>query len=215
MKVIRTTVSSGETSSTIDLFEGKDYSAKIKKRIQNEVGEFLVEQTLVSVSELKSPIQGEGTFPALSKNYKKKKLKEVGHGVPNLEFQGEMLNELAFKPTPEGIKEGIFGERAPAADGHNNLSGKSHLKKRRFLPAEGQTFKEPIKKEVERIIADIVAQETKIKKSDFANIDTKKGLYSKLSEFFGELNRAELKLAVYRNDEVLSILEDLKLDELL
>ena len=211
MKVISKTIDDGETSVEIDLFEGRRLKKATKARIQEEVGQYLVEQTLVNMAEKKSPVQGVGNFKSLSKEYKKRKLEEVGSGEANLEFDGIMKDETDFEPTDNGLAIGVFGERAGAADGHNNLSGKSQLPLRQFLPDVGQTYKKPIAKEVDRIIADIIAEEATFKKSDFKYIETKKGLYEKLTEIFGEATRNELQMSVYRNDELTDILKELNL----
>jgi hypothetical protein len=216
MKIVSKTINDSETSVEIDLFEGLGALKKrTKARIQNEVGEFLVEQTLVHMNEKKSPVQGGGTFAPLSKQYKKRKLEEVGSSEANLEFDGQMKDETDFETTDDGIAIGVFGERAGAADGHNNLSGKSQLPLRQFLPDVGEKYKRPIEQEVKRIIADIVAEETKFKRSDFKSITTKKGLYDKLAEIFGTMTRSELSTAVYRNEELTDLLNDLDLLELL
>src|SRR3970040_1591038 len=99
MKILKTTTTKSETSATIDLFEDRELPRKIKRKVAEAVGEFLVEQTLTRVASTTSPIQGEGNFKALSKLYKKKKLEQVGTGTPNLEFQGDMLDQLGVKAT--------------------------------------------------------------------------------------------------------------------
>jgi len=215
MEVRKTTVNKLETSAEIDLFEGRTLSRAAKERIQDEVGNYLVEQTLTAMNEKKSPIAGGEYKTTLSPLYKKKKIAETGSGEANLEFSGDMKDELGFIPTKNGIDLGVFGDRAPAADGHNNLSGKSHLPERRFLPDVGQDYKGPIKREVDRIIADIIAEETKIKPSMFQNVETKAALYEVLAQIFGPMSRSELKLLVYRNESVLNILEDQGLEGLL
>lgn len=211
MKVIGKTLSDTETSIDIDLFENKELPTRAKKRIQDEVGNFLIEQTLISMNQKQSPVKGEGSFKALSPDYKKFKLKEVGSKEANLEFDGEMKDSLDYEPTPFGISLGVYGDRAGAADGHNNLSGKSSLPTRKFLPDEGQSYKSPIQKEVERIVADIVAEETKFKKSMFRDVSTKAELYEVLTTIFGKGSRAELKLSVFRNEELTDMLDDLNL----
>jgi hypothetical protein len=215
MKVIDKTLSENETSVEIDLFEGRRLPAKVKRRIQDEVGDYLVEQTLISMNEKKSPVSGAPNFPALSKNYKKKKLAEVGSTEANLEFDGIMKDEINFERTESGVAIGVYGERAGAADGHNNLSGKSNLPLRQFLPDQGQSYKKQIAREVERIIVDIVAEEMTFKKSDFKEISTKAELYDKLKEIFGDLSRSELQTAAFRNEDLIDILAELDLVELL
>ena len=215
MKVISKTTDDSETSVELDLFEGRKLTKAVKKRIQEDVGNYLVEQTLKLTAQGKTPVQGVGDFPALSPAYKKKKKEEVGNTKANLEFEGQLKDEIDFVPSPVGISIGVYGERALAADGHNNLSGESSLPLRRFLPDEGQTYKAPIKKEVERIIADAIGSEITFRKSMFKGITTKKELYAKLENIFGSATRAELSLAVYRNEELTNILEELKLLEVL
>jgi hypothetical protein len=215
MKIISKTTTDDETSVEIDLFEGRRLKKATKARIQEEVGQYLVEQTLINMAEKKSPVQGVGSFKALSKDYKKRKLEEVGSGEANLEFDGIMKDETDFEPTDNGLAIGVFGERAGAADGHNNLSGKSQLPLRQFLPDVGQAYKKPIAKEVDRIIADIIAEEATFKKSDFKYITTKKELYEKLAQIFGEATRYELQLSVYRNEDMTDLLTELDLIRLL
>jgi hypothetical protein len=215
MKVVGKTISESETSVDIDLFEGRKLPKAAKDRIKEEVGQYLVEQTLASMGEKKSPVQGAPNFPSLSLKYKKRKKEEVGSTEANLEFDGTMKDEIAFEGNKDGISIGVYGERAGAADGHNNLSGKSKLPLRQFLPDEGESYKSNITKEVDRIIADIVAEEQTIKESDFEDIETKKELYDKLGEVFGPMNRTELRLSVFRNEDLTDILSNLNLIDLL
>lgn len=215
MKVVKTTTSKAETSATIDLFDGRDLSTKIQNRIREEVGTYIVEQSLAAVAESKSPVVGE-SIPALKKGpYREKKSQELGTTRADLQFSGEMLDSFDFKSAPEGIKVGVFGERAPAADGHNNLSGKSDLPRRRFIPDEGQNYKSDITKEVNRIVADVIAEETRFKKSDFADVTTKSELLAVLRTKFGPMSTSELVLTVYRNEDLLDLLMSLKLNKLL
>ena len=211
MRITDKTLDQAETSVDIDLFEGRSLKKAVKMRIQEEVGSYLVEQTLASMGEKKSPIQGAPNFKPLSKAYKKRKLSEVGSGDANLEFDGLMKDEIDFKPNDKGLSIGVFGERAGAADGHNNLSGKSDLPLRQFIPDVGQQYKKSIKLEVDRIIADIIGEEASFKKSDFEGITTKRELYEKLAEIFGDMPRAELQLSVFRNEELTDLLKRLNL----
>lgn len=211
MRITDKTTDQGETSVDIDLFEGRSLKKAVKSRIREEVGSFLVEQTLASMGEKKSPVQGAPNFKPLSKAYKKRKLAEVGSGDANLEFDGLMKDEVDFKPSESGIAIGVFGERAGAADGHNNLSGKSNLPLRQFIPDVGQNYKKGIVVEVQRIIADIIAEETTIKKSDFDEITTRAELYIKLAEIFGDMPKAELQLSVFRNESLTDMLKELNL----
>lgn len=216
MKVVSKTTNDSETSVEVDLFEGRKLPTRIKKRIQDEVGNFLVEQTIILGTQSKSPVQGASNFKALtSKEYKLKKQKEVGNTKANLEFSGQMWDEFDYEPTDKGVAVGVYGERAPAADGHNNLSGKSSLPTRRSIPDVGQNYKKDIQKEVERIIADVIAEESTFKRKDFINITTKKALYDRLATIFGPMSRAELNLAVFRSEELTNLMKELDLVGLL
>ena len=215
MKVTGKTTDASETSVDIDLFEGKKLPPRVRARISDEVGNFLVEQTLIAIEQEKSPVSGEGKFKALSKDYAKLKKREVGNSRPNLEVDGNMKDEIDFKPTKTGVTLGVFGDRAPAADGHNNLSGKSSLPTRRFLPDQGQNYKKDIKLEVERIKADIIAEETTFKKSVFNNVDTRSALYDKLGSLLGLTSRTEINLAVIRTQELEDILKEAGVYDLL
>jgi hypothetical protein len=227
MKTGKVTTTETETSVEIDLFSSiKKLSADQKRTIQSEVADFLVEQTLTSVSEEKSPISGGEWKKKLSKEYAQKKETEIGNKKADIQFSGRTLDQLKAEPTSDGIKIGVFGERAPVADGHNNLSGKSSLPTRQFLPKEGQNYKGSIKSEVDRIVADVLAESDKPeetakqknsvreKKADsrFNDVETQAELYQTLREIFGPLSRIELRLAVFRNK---SILDDIINSDLL
>ncbi|HEY6435634.1 MAG TPA: hypothetical protein VIY47_03525, partial [Ignavibacteriaceae bacterium] len=154
-------------------------------------------------------------FPSLkSDSYKLKKKKEVGNNKADIQLSGDTLDAFDFKVTSDGLKIGVFGSRAPVADGHNNLSGNSELPLRRFIPDEGDSYKSSIVKEVDRIIADALS-DTEISKSDLKGIESKSDLYDRLSGILGISSRSELRLAVFRNDSLLNLLEDEGLVDLL
>lgn len=219
MKVKSVNLSDNETSVEIDLFTG--LKAKLtpeqKKTIASEVGDYLVEQTLLAVADEKSPISGGAWKKGLSKEYAKIKMDEIGNKKANIEFSGRTLDQLKVKPTDQGIKLGVFGERAPAADGHNNLSGKSALPTRQFLPKEGQKYKPDIEREVNRIVADVLTETVATKEEKlFKEVETKKDLYAAIREVIGEdLSLTELRLAVFRNKNLLDLIEENDLLDLL
>lgn len=215
MKVTGTTVDNTETSVDIDLYGGRKLPARVRERVAEEVGNFLVEQTLIAIEQEKSPVSGEGTFKALSPEYAKLKKREGGTPKPNLELSGDLKDQIDFKPTKNGVIVGVFGDRAPAADGHNNLSGKSKLPKRRFLPNEGQNYKKEIQVEVNRIIADVIAEETTFKARDFEGVRTSTGLYETLGDLLGLTSRKEINLAVIRTKDLEDLLTELGLYDLL
>ncbi len=207
MKVIKATGSNTETFSSIDLGIA-DLPKDIQKDIVNEAGEFLVEQILLSLSSAKSPVSGE-TFPALSKLYKEKKVAEGGRPVPDLELRGDLKDALTFRPTENGLEIGFFDEQAGKADGHNNFSGESELPKRRFLPGEGQNFKQSIVREVDRIVAEKAGEA--FDKSDFRQVESSAELYDVLRGMYGGMSKSAIRETVAGSDKLLSILMDLDL----
>lgn len=214
LKVIGKTVSDFDTSVDIDLFQGQKLPKRIKVAVNEAVGNYIVEQTLISMEQLKSPVQGGGSFAKLSPDYAKLKKKEVGDTRPNLEAKGDMKDQIDLHAT-DILTIGVFGDRAGAADGHNNLSGKSKLPTRQFLPHEGETYKRQMLTEIERIKADIIAEESTFKSSQFKNVQTSKALYDKLSSILYLTTRAEINLAVLRNAELEAFLNDEGLFDLL
>ena len=194
MKVTSNKTTSSETSATIDL-ETRNLSTQTK----SEVGEFLVEQILSAVASRKSPVTGE-SFDPLSKDYKSDKQDQGLQGVPNLELTGSMLDSLDFRIEGDEIVIGVFGEDAPKADGHNNLSGESKLPERRFIPAEGQGFVSSIEREVARIINDAVAQDVAPPVGRLSRVQSQTELYEVLSGVFNITSRARLREAVIGSD---------------
>lgn len=220
MKVTKVTTTDNETSSSIDLFSGLKVSTAQEKEIRDQVGSFLVEQTLSYVAGMDSPIEGESWKSTLEKEYAKKKEAEIGNEDADIQFTGRTLDQLQYQDEPEGIKIGVFGERAPVADGHCNLSGKSKLQKRRFLPGPGQHYVATIERECSRIISDIIGEmplEASRSAEQFRGIENQKELFSALKDHFGDrsLTRTELRLGVYRNHKLLSLLDEQDLLELL
>lgn len=214
MKIAKIKATKTELSSTIDLSEElKGLSKQDRLSALDEIGEFLVEQTLVNAAESESIVKGE-KIPALSsKPYKLKKRDEVGNTRANLELTGEMLDSVDYKASGNSVTIGVYGEAALRADGHNNFSGKSSLPKRRIFPSEGQEYKPSIQKEISKIISDY--KSTNAKSKQFEDVSTKTELYSVLKDLTGLTARSEIKLAVLRNTDLLDILEDMDLVDLL
>lgn len=214
MKITNKTVDNTETSVDVDLGISK-LPKRIRDRVADEVGNYLVETTLISIEQGKSPVSGEGNFKALSPKYREFKKREGGTPKPNLEFNGDLKDQLDFEITKDGVRVGVFGDRAPAADGHNNLSGKSSLPKRRFLPDEGQNYKRDTQREVERIIADVISEESTFKPRDFKSITTSGALYDKLGNMLVLNSRREINLAVIRNEDLQDVLKESGMYDLL
>ena len=214
IKVKKTTATADRTTSTLSFLEGVALSEASKDRVKQDVGDFLVEQTLLAIRKSDSPVEGE-SIPALSPKYKKKKLAEGLPGKANLEHEGDLLDALSFEPTADGIEIGWVGDQAPKADGHADFSGKSNLPRRRIIPGKGQSFDAGIVKDVEKIVADAVAEELDFKAADFADVTTKADLYDVLGEVLDGMSRAEIRSAVTRTPKLANLLDDLGLFSLL
>lgn len=124
-----------------------------KDEILEEVGQYVVEEILSYCAEHNSPVAGHGRFPALSKQYKRRKQDAGRPGVPDLVFDGDMLDALNYSSRSSTVRVGVErGKESDKADGHCNISGDSKLPLRRFIPDEGETFKKPIIDGIARII---------------------------------------------------------------
>lgn len=180
---------------------------------KSEIGEFLVEQILASVQSRRSPVNGEKFQPLVSKEYKEEKRDAGLSAVPDLQLTGKMLDELDFRVTSEGVKIGVFGDAAERADGHNNLSGASKLPTRQFIPKEGEGFVSSIEKEIDRIIADTIAEQATPDRvfSTLRSVSSSAALYETLGQVFPLESRSEIRLAVLRSEAWVATLRGLGL----
>jgi len=203
IKAIDSTANGGETSTTLEI----DAPDSVKE----EIGEYLVEQILAATAESTSPVAGYGKFPSLSKKYKELKEEAGRAGVPNLDFEGDMLSALNYEITDEGLKIGIFGDQAPKADGHNNLSGESMLPLRRFLPDTGESFRKDINSEIEAILAEKAVEEavddldTEEIQEALDSVETREDFFAALTDLTGVEEEYMLKGAVMANPSLLKI----------
>lgn len=200
MEVKKTNVNSKNIWSEIE-FLPPDIEAdeSTLNKIKTQVAEYLLEQTLLNVGEAKSPVSGE-SFPGLSKEYKKFKISESRPGVANLEFTGDMLDDLSYELTETGVRIGFFGTKeAEKADGHNNFSGQSELPKRRFLPEKGQNYKLEIEKQISRIITDNLGSQITISDSTLEDVGTKAEFWEVMTDIFPSFTRAQIVGAVSRS----------------
>ncbi len=180
------------------------------------MGDFLIEETLKSVAASKSPVAGE-KWPALKPSYRKEK-DAAGHPpVPNMEFSGDMLADLTFKDTADGIQIGFIGsDQAPKADGHVKFSGKDNgVRKRRFLPGEGQEYVSSIQKDVDQIIADAIVESMPFDTKELKDVDSKADLYSLFRDAWPDLTNAEIKATILRTPDIFAMLADLDLEDFL
>lgn len=216
MKVVKTNATSERTTTELDLFdESQIRDPATRDKAKQMIGDYLVEAIQQAVGHDMSPVDGEGKFKKLSKEYAHKKKEEVGNTEPNLELSGDMLNALAFRETSKGIEIGVFGEQAPKADGHNNFSGDSRIPTRRFLPDEGQEFIGEIEDNVRQIMANVVADSVNVTKEDLQDVDSKSSLYDVLSKVFDGMTRSEIRIAVLGNQDLLDLLDELDLLDML
>lgn len=209
-EVVGTTVSESEISSEIDLDLDR-VPAKIRGRVRRDVGEYLVEQTLMTLGEAKSPVRGAPYKKSLSKEYRKEKTEAGRAGVADLEFEGDLKDSFGFRSTESGIKLGHWGKEAPKADGHNNFSGKSTLPTRQYLPKEGDKYKGDIQAEIDRIVADAIVDVKPIAESKLKTVETKTAFWELLTATYQGLTRVEIRDAVSRNEGFVNTLTTLGL----
>lgn len=136
-----------------DIPEDKIASAK------KEVGDLLIEEILNAVGDGKSPVKGESWKP-LKKEYADEF--KGGNRTPTMQLYGDLLDSLeVIDYGRDAIKIGHFGEQAPKADGHNQLSLEAKIwaasketpfPKRRYIPDSNQNFKPSIMREVNNIL---------------------------------------------------------------
>lgn len=212
MKVKKTIASSSKTASEIDFFEGIKLPRKAKREAAKEIGELLLDSTLVKIGNAKSPIAGAG-WPALSKDYRKFKISKNRPGEANIEFSGDTLDSYDFNVKPSGVLEmGVFGgDTAPIADGHNNISGKSDLPTRQWLPKQGDRYSSDIMSNVDDIIARSIAKNARISRRKLSKVKSKTELFDVLGEIFQGLTRGQITDAIVNEPELLTELTALGL----
>ena len=128
-----------------------DISQDHQKAAKQEVGDYLINETIRYVERGISPVAGEAPWEKLDKEYAKEE--HAGNRTPTLNATGRLREALQFRTTEQGIEIGIMHKSQKAkADGHNNFSGKSHLPRRRFIPSSRQDYKSEIMAGVDRIL---------------------------------------------------------------
>lgn len=215
MEVKKTIATSNKTASTID-FSDEISALKKEQRLEllEQIGELLVEETLASVADSRSPVNGGEFKSTLSKAYAKKKLEETGSDEANLDLTGSMLSSLDYRIVGDLIELGVYGSDASKADGHNNFSGKSKLPPRQFLPDEGESYNSNISSLINQTIQNYLADNVEIDEKKLEEVETKQDLYELLADELGDYSRKELKSIVMRSD-LASVLNDFDLLDLL
>ena len=124
----------------------KPKSVDNREQAQEEVADYLLEEALSYIGDAESPVSNGKWKKSLSPEYAKIKAKISGSTVANMELYGDMLDALEVKVKRGGkLEYGIFdSEEANKADGHNNISGKSKLPPREFIPKEDGNFRRDI-----------------------------------------------------------------------
>lgn len=211
-EVKKTTANRNRTTSEIDLYSDlkSDVPDDLKEEISKEVAEYVKEQILLTVAEARSPVEGE-SFPRLSKSYAAYKESQSLPGKPNLEFTGRMLNALDYKVTDDGFEIGIFGSEAEKAEGHNNFNGDSELPQRRFIPDTGQDFKSGIRSGINKIIQDKVAEGTRFRRFELAQITDAGELWDFLREEFDGFRKSEIIGVISRSPDLAMQLSEFNL----
>lgn len=210
MKVSKVTATESQTTATLDLTEElTGLSRSQRKEVMDQIGELLVEQSLKSIASQMSPIDGHGRFAKLSPEYAKEKMAETGSKAANLDLSGTMIEETDFKVIGNTKLEiGVYGDAAPRADGHNNLSGDSNLPLRRFIPGRGEQYKSDIMQMIQDTVSYYKGDNINISKNELKKVQDSSDLYALLSDLFGsELTKSELKNYALGSN-IVSILSD-------
>lgn len=188
-KSIKSFATSSRTSTVLEIDASND--------AKEEIGEFLIEQIKAKVSTQTSPVYGD-KFPALSTEYRKFKEESGRSGVPDLDFEGDMLSSLDYRVRKDGLEIGVFDDDAPKADGHNNFSGKSKLPLRRFLPDEGESFMPEIDNEIEQILAERIVEDVSPSEleDELQDVETRADFFAALRSLFAIEDEDSLKRAI-------------------
>jgi len=212
IRTTKTNATTTRTSSEIDLFDGVSASRQAKRNAAEIAAEIIIENIQTDLNATKSPVSGE-QFKRLDDAQKRIKRKRGEPTIPNLELSGTMRDQLDVKVTGSGkIEVGVFGDAAPRADGHNNLSGKSALPLRQFLPKEGEDFRSGIQRELNQVIAEAVAESVtttqRLPARRLQNASSKSAFFDILREFFVDFTNAQIETAVFRNPELVLFFRD-------
>lgn len=124
-----------------------------KDLVKEEVKEFLIDRTLDYISQGKSPVQNEGRWKRLNKEYAA--LEKGGDRTPNMELSGSMLDayESGWRVNKsDSLSFSASGDEGSKMEGHNHHKGPSKLPRRRFIPTKEQGYKKEIMDEVNSLI---------------------------------------------------------------
>jgi len=179
--------------------------------VKREIAEYLKEQILLNVGKQQSPIAGE-KWPNLKKGPYRDKVKPdiAGNTRANMELRGDMLDQLDYEITDDGVEIGIYGSEAWKADGHNKLSGATNkTPKRRFIPKKGQNFDRGIQENIENIIKDYIIDQESFNKSDFDGVSSRASLLDIFRPRFEGMSDVDIISTVKRNTQLVDMLKTL------
>ena len=133
---------------------GEDVPTSGKTTVLRDIASFVRDSLLDKVGDGMSPVKGRGRFKALSPAYRSKKGASGRPPIPNMEFNGDMLDALETKIEGNQITVSISGSEGDKAEGHNQHSKASELPVRRFIPngKQDETWKRDILAGIKGII---------------------------------------------------------------
>ena len=133
-----------------------------KKRVLSNSGMLsdiadFVEGIVVSmVKRSTSPGSGFNKFVGLKASYAKIKRAAGKGSKPNLRFEGDMMNSVRVVKKRRGntLRLEVSDSENDKADGHNDHSGASPLRRRPFIPDadKGETFRPKIREGIVAIV---------------------------------------------------------------
>ena len=130
---VKMPITKSKVTYTLNISEMiKDVPREDRAEVREQIATTVLSQILDDVSEASSPVSAQ-SFKPLSKDYKKKKIKEGKGGIANLEFLGDMLSSLDYRIKGNNITWGIFGDSTEKKKAENHNLGVT-LPKRQFLP---------------------------------------------------------------------------------
>jgi len=127
--------------------------------VKNAVGDFIVNQVLRDIERGFSPVENEGQFKQLTKDYADKE--KGGRRTSNLQLEGDLKEAMQYRRSADGIVYGNFiASEKNKSDGHNQHSSKAkawakknNFPKRTYIPTEKQNFRSGIEREIDNIVA--------------------------------------------------------------
>lgn len=127
------------------------------KATSDKIGSTIVREMKADISDLKSPIRGKGTFPALQQPYKSRKA-SLGKGdKPNLDLTGQFLKSLTHKSNR--VRDGysttiLFSNQTARLKEKGHRDGANGQRERPIIPSPEEGFNRRITNAVIEIYED-------------------------------------------------------------